>query len=59
VTLHQGLAVRLSALEGAMVRVAGMAEGSWSGPAAERFHQEVARQRRLIQRVRNELLEAP
>jgi hypothetical protein len=57
-TLQHGLAVRLSTLDGEMARVEGMAGWSWSGPAAERFHQEVARQRRLIQQVRNELLEA-
>ncbi|MFZ0491852.1 MAG: hypothetical protein WAM81_01490 [Acidimicrobiia bacterium] len=57
--MHQGLAVRLSALEGEIVRVEGMAEGSWAGPFAERFHQEVTRQRRVIRQVMNELLEAP
>ena len=58
-TLHQGLAVRLNALVGDMARVERMAQGSWSGPAAERFHDEVAEQMQLIRRVRNELLEAP
>jgi len=58
-TLHRGLAVRLNALVGDMARVERMAQGSWSGPAAERFHDEVAGQMQLIRRVRNELLEAP
>ena len=51
--------MRLNALVGDMARVERMAQGSWSGPAAERFHDEVAEQMQLIRRVRNELLEAP
>jgi uncharacterized protein YukE len=57
-TLHQGLIVRLSALAADMQRVERTALESWSGPAAERFHDEVARQLQLIRQVRSELLEA-
>ncbi len=56
-TLRPGLAVRLSALEREMILVERMAEGSWSGAAAERFHQEVAQQRRLVREVRDALLQ--
>jgi len=54
-TLERGLAVRLTALEREMTRVERMADGSFVGPAAERFHEEVTAQRRLIDRVRIEL----
>lgn len=54
-TLERGLAVRMGALDREMERVARMADGSFIGPAAEHFHQEVAAQRRLIGMVRAEL----
>lgn len=47
--------MRLTALEREMTRVERMADGSFVGPAAERFHEEVTAQRRLIDRVRIEL----
>ena len=54
-TLQRGLAMRMRALEREMARVEQMADGSFIGPAAERFHQEVAAQRRLVTEVRFEL----
>lgn len=47
--------MRMSALDGEMERVDRMADGSFIGPAAERFHEELSAQRRLIGKIRAEL----
>jgi hypothetical protein len=57
--LHRGLAVRLSALETEIVRIARVSEASWSGPAADRFRQQLERRRRLVADVRRQLLTVP
>jgi len=53
------LAVRLSALEGEILRVERVVDESMSGPVAERFRDEATRQVRLIDQVRRELLAIP
>lgn len=57
--MHRGLALRLGALDAEIVRIVRLSEGVWTGPAAERFRRQLEERRRVIQRVRNELLSVP